>query len=350
MGKRRKQDKSVSTSFKENDLVAAKVKGFAFWPAFIEKVELTNNKPKYTVRFFGTNETSVTLASIKPFKDLTDKERTCKRPGFQEALSLCQERYDSIVATLSDKGFESHSPSIASSPAEESICSAPEEIDQSIKKEIVPIKSKTKKEKNLPLTDCDSESRLNENDKVDSKPLKSDGENLDQMTTVIEKIKEKIKNKLKEKEARKINLKKKKLSSKASSKIKVINKILIRSCNISKKLAKADSLSLSTRNEWGSAVQQFETVIPVLALCTRYYSDKFKDSEDFKRCHRILQDVCNHLKAAKKNNRLPKDVKDQVKHLRASMKTNKFLKKFVNDFDIDDEDYAMTERKENGVG
>lgn len=39
--------------FNEGDRVFAKIKGFPYWPAIVEKVDLSSNIPKYEVIFYG---------------------------------------------------------------------------------------------------------------------------------------------------------------------------------------------------------------------------------------------------------------------------------------------------------
>lgn len=84
---------------KKNDLVGGRVKGYPLWPGYIEKVEFINNRPKYTIRFFGSNDTSRNCVEIKHFKDFTAREKSCLRKGFKEAYDACQEKYDLLVGT-----------------------------------------------------------------------------------------------------------------------------------------------------------------------------------------------------------------------------------------------------------
>lgn len=348
MSKRRRKEKLILDEFKEGDLVGAKVKGYPLWPGYIQKVDYINKKPRYEVRFFGTDDISRACIHIKPFKCFTAQEKACNRKGFSQALSICQEKYEEITVTDSDKHLTPQIPSIASSPAEKS----PNSV-QEVNEVSEPDSIKTKPESSLPLTDCDPDPKRNENENeneiADDDSIKSDDGNVSSRDLVLEKLKGKVREKLEEKKACKEEYRKRKASSKASNKIVVVNKKLISTYNVLKKLATADKVGKSTLSEWRAAVRNFESAIPVLIKCTKLLSDQFKDSSDFKSCRDVLSNLKEHIKAAKKNSRLPQDVKDDLKKIRNSMKNNVFLRKFVNEFDIGDDDYAMTERKENGV-
>lgn len=45
-----------NTKFKVGDRVFAKLKGYSYWPAIINSIDLKNKLPKYNVTFYGTGE------------------------------------------------------------------------------------------------------------------------------------------------------------------------------------------------------------------------------------------------------------------------------------------------------
>lgn len=104
---KKKQIKSTSTSaenqFKQGDLVGGKVKGHPLWPGQIEKLDFVNGRPKYTIRFFGSNDTSRNCIQVKLFKDFTKQEKTRTTKGFKEAYSICQKEYDALNSTKKEE-------------------------------------------------------------------------------------------------------------------------------------------------------------------------------------------------------------------------------------------------------
>lgn len=92
---KKKQKPQPELSFKEGDLVGGKVKWHPMWPGIVEKVFITtDNKRKYTIRFFETGDCSDKCMSIKHFRDFNKQDKACNKKEFKAAYILCQQEYD----------------------------------------------------------------------------------------------------------------------------------------------------------------------------------------------------------------------------------------------------------------
>lgn len=104
------KSKAKINDFVEGDLVAAKVKGYPFWPGRVVKVAMKGSRKEYTVKFFQSNDTATKLQDIKPFSQMTESDRR-GRADKLEAIRLCQEEYDRMengdnVTTSPEKSQE----------------------------------------------------------------------------------------------------------------------------------------------------------------------------------------------------------------------------------------------------
>lgn len=177
----RKKKTALKETFKVGDLVAAKIRGYPFWPGRVEVVDT-----KITVKFFSTNDTACSFQDLKPFNQLTEKERLNPKKGFQEALRICQELYDNQVKGSNDsaqingddeQSDDNHIPSLLT--IEESGPTEPKSVP--IKKEkLSPLKNKHKvveeKIKKPPTTTVKKE--------------KSVASNVDELNSVKKKIRQ----------------------------------------------------------------------------------------------------------------------------------------------------------------
>lgn len=294
----------LSNTFKEDDIVGAKVKGYPMWPAKVIGKVKTNNKIKYTVVFYGSNQTSQTISEIKHFKDFTPKELACKQPAFKEALALCEKEYNALQ--IKTDGSQS--------------------------------KTTIKHDNN--------ETHIKE--VVQAKPVIT--ENIKIKQTLI-KLSNKIQMKLKEKEDMKKEKKRKKITDKLFQKLEIINKNLY---NLSKLTTNIKNENHSKfRSEWETAVQVFIKTLPALETCIDW-SAKSNISKsptklaNFQDCHKHLQSMCKEMRRFKDQKK--HDVSDyrleKINNIFDAIKKHKKIKEFVND-DYDKFLQDMIGRKEN---
>lgn len=63
--------------FKVGDRVFVKIKGFPYWPATVENVDLSTNIPKYNVIFYGDKQTGVNIKETDICLFHENKSRIC---------------------------------------------------------------------------------------------------------------------------------------------------------------------------------------------------------------------------------------------------------------------------------
>lgn len=288
-----------SRQFKIGDLVAAKLKGHPVWPAKIESVDAA--KRKYTVRFFGGNEetSQLPLTQLKHFRDLTKRERSCKRKGFADALELCTKEYES---------------------------QAQEEPDD------------------------EHEDEGNEEEKEDSEEEEENGgENIehDKREKALAKLREKLARKLEEKEAKKNEQYAKKLVSYVENKLIAVQPILER---LHKALDNIPAFGPRELNELTIAVRKYEKVFNVLLKCIEHLASGNVDmSNVFQKTQKAVSQLAHDTRSAKEREDLPLKLRKQVRRVYSQMRAHESYKKFVlGDFNGYSRN-AMIERKENDV-
>lgn len=364
---KKRQNKSSEVEYKEGDLVGAKVKGYPLWPGRVEKTEYVNNKRRYTVRFFGTDDTSQTFMQIKHFRDFTNHEKACSSKGFKEALELCQKEYDlSKRCQEEDKHEDEEKREENSSPS-----SSPNDYNSmrlviSNDKEDL-VDGKTTKQGLTKSPNADISCMETEDDKIShansidftkketiqtNKSPKSEGENV-AFDSTLAKLREKVAKKLEEKKARKIERKELKMSTKVSEKLGVINNSLKKFSRIVKKLSNARSINQSHIDEWNAAVRTYESAFPILHKCIKYYfknsATKRKISEQpiYRECQKILIEIISDVKEAMKNAQAHGEFKKNLKNFLKKMKCNSEVKEFLNQTEPETFKNAMIERREN---
>lgn len=57
-------NESNKNKFRVGDRVFAKLRGYPYWPAVIDTIELKNKICKYNVIFYGTNEAGLSIKEI----------------------------------------------------------------------------------------------------------------------------------------------------------------------------------------------------------------------------------------------------------------------------------------------
>lgn len=374
--KQKKPDKAPEANFKVGDLVGAKVKGHPIWPGFIEEVNNLNNKCKYTVRFFGSSETSQSCIEIKYFRDFTTKEIACSRKGFKEALLQCQERYDELRRTVKverehhqeDKGvleeensvpdkqsldppfnyetdkliieYDSDGTNDKKSKRKKGTSSSPSEV-------ITPME--TNDDKEIPAKSLN----IAKDDTVQTKSPKSEGENVAEVSSVFDlalaKLKEKVAKKLEEKQACKIKKKEHMMSTKVSKKLVVINKTLKRFSKTVKELSDAKAITRSNIDDWNSAVQRYDNVSEILEKCIKYYSEnnatKYGNSDVYRECQKILIEIFSDIDGSIKSAQMHDNFKEELRKF--SMNVHPNVKEFINQQEPETFKNAMIERRDN---
>lgn len=271
--------------FKIGDLVAAKVKGHPVWPAIVENVEVA--KRRYTVRFFGTDDTSqLPLAQLKHIKNLTKQEKACKRKGFIEAFELCQAELESRSAQE-------------------------------------------------PIEEAEEEENAGENVEHDKREK------------ALAKLREKLARKMEEKEAKKNEQKAKKLVSYVEIKLNAVQPILERLHRALENISKYGPREL---NELTIAVRKYEKVLNVLLRCIDHLaSGKVDMSNVFQKTQKTVLQLAHEAHAAKDRDDMPIKLRKQVKKVYTQMRTNESYKRFVKGEFNGYSRNAMIERKENDV-
>lgn len=388
---KKRQKKSTpkqSFDFKVGDLVGAKVKGHPVWPGIIDAVEIVaNNRKKYNVRFFGTNDTSKNIIELKPFKDFTDKERSCGKKGFAEALALCQERYNSIKHDDKEVGDDENAnndrPPTERGENQKSIPpSAPlvtsttslnqdepmDTLSSGLKEEVSAHEhnceitslppSTSPEHTNNDVEEPSNKWSLNDLKKepvAQVNLLNPEEENVMQSSnreTTLAKLQEKLKLKMEIKEACKRKKMRKRLEEKASKKFPIIEANLLELSGVFKKLSKTNANQADT-TKWNVTVRKYNSFLPVLETYIRKYfmteySKEFEESEERKQCYKILQQIVADLRKTKKNKVLPAKMNDEVKKMLKNMRNHQILRDFICEpINIENSKNAMTERKEN---
>lgn len=367
--KQKKPDNALEANFKEGDLVGAKVKGHPLWPGYIEKVSFLSNRRKYTVRFFGSNDTSQSCIQIKYFKDFTPQEKACSRKGFKDALMLCQEQYDSLEI---DDDQEDGEVEEENSVSDKSLDSPQhQELDKLVIDNDKGSLDDMKSEKESTTSPPDASTQMEiEDDKevtveapsitkddiMQTKSPKSEGENVAEVSvfdSALAKLKEKVAKKLEEKEARKIELKELKMSSKVSAKLAVINKKMKRFSRTVKKLSNAKPINQSNIDEWNLAVRMYDSVFPYLHKCIKYYSENNStkhgnpDLINYRECQKILIEIFSDVKGAIKNAQAHDGFKKELRKFKEKMKSNDDIKEFIDQQEPETFKNAMIERRDN---
>lgn len=374
--KQKKPDNALEANFKEGDLVGAKVKGHPLWPGYIEKVNFLNNRRKYTVRFFGSNDTSQSCIQIKYFKDFTSQEKACSRKGFKDALMLCQEKYDSLeIGDDDDDDDQEDGEEVEEeNSAPDKSLDSPQHhesdklvIENDKGSSIDDIKSEKESTTSPPDATTSMEIEddkegtvevpsIAKDDTMQTKSPKSEGENVAEVSvfdSALAKLKEKVAKKLEEKEARKIELKELKMSSKVSAKLAVINKKMKRFSRTVKKLSIAKPINQSNIDEWNLAVRMYDSVFPYLHKCIKYYSEnnstKHGDSDliNYRECQKILIEIFSDVKGAIKNAQAHDGFKKELRKFKEKMKSNDDVKEFIDQQEPETFKNAMIERRDN---
>lgn len=357
-------------SFKVGDFVGAKVKGYPCWPGRIEKVDFMNKKCKYTVRFFGTNDSSQSFMHIIPFKDFTEKDKACKNKGFQEALAICMEELESSASSSEAQKVDNddkHSPSRQSTTAspfqeESNLVIKEEPVERPQKKDNVNRRAKVptaSKPSSRESRQRNKQTTLTEIPKtkvggkfIHPKSPKSEGENVlvtpDPKT--IAKLKEKVEKKEQEKEACKNKMKEVKLSKKISEKLNTISKNLERILKVLGDILNAKTPDLIKINKWKESVRTYNSVIKNLGRCIHCYvksphNYKLTNHNECRMCHEKLIEL---VRETKKGLRMQPEIKNDLKKIR-KIKDEPDVKEFLNNYDIifSNSKNAMLERKEN---
>jgi len=375
MGAKKKKVASRKTeaNFKEGDLVGAKIKGYPLWPAIIERMDINNPRRKFTIRFFGSDELYHSFTQIKLFKDFTPQERACARKGFKEALELCQKEYDSLRAAHEgeedEEGEQEEDEEMSEGRLKDSEIPPTEAsaLDSSTVA-VTGAKGHAGTQK-VELVNPDQASSLERIesptkflDQLQSDPTsgvakekspKPEVENAIDATvrdTALQKLREKVAKKLKEKEARKNQAKESKLSSKVSLKLGQTNKYLDRFAKVLRVLSNAQPLDQNIISEWNASYPAFNGALEVLSRCLSYFLAnhiQMSSQTDCRRCYETLVKVVEHLRAAKKNKQVPKEIREEIEKCMHGMKQQKIVKKFINSDEFGSLKNAMIERRDN---
>lgn len=357
MKKKKGASKQETQLYEVGDVVGGKVKGYPMWPGLIEKYDVQGTRRRYTVRFFGSNDSSPYLMELKFFKDFTEKEKACKRPGFAEALKICEKYYrnncmedhrkhpeqikakevevekkeEEVVAE--QKNEENHAKEIDPQPNGDDHVEQ-EELPETLPYEPTTTITPTSKS---PIQDVPMDISLAEvNPESDIKVV------------VVDKIKRKIDEKIKQKEELKQEKKNQKLGAKVSQKFPIIENQLNMLYVVFDTYMKPNSLNQSGNlAKWNKTVQDYNKLLPKLEDYIKKYFKYNLISKEREECLRILSSLAGQLNMAKDNKSLPKEIRSDAKSMRKNMKEHRAIKDFMNGKKVFSDKNAMTERKEN---
>lgn len=417
MAPKKKQRKSTTGAsdgnkviFKEGDLVGAKIKGHPLWPGRIETVhELANlnGKRKYTVRFFGSDDTSQSSIQIKLFEAFTDQEKACSRRGFKEALLLCQQEYDLLLSQslikATSKDVDEHAKEVEEDKISDyqSACSSPElkintdPIEEpailekstanrgkrkanekpkekpakrsrleppntnnqsscesapiSIKSEPPAVTSTTTtSNKQSTIEDAQSGGDVITADGNSKKPADQDGENVKKHSETLRKLtlaklQEKVKRKIKEKEDLKIELRERRSHTYYAPKLVLINKKLKHISSLANRFSRTTKFGKSDLQQWNSAVRIYQTLSTRLTKCVNFFNRN--NMKLSPECRDCHETLVSIVTNVKRAQNDDEIASSTKKELKRIIKLmkNSDLIDFIND----DMKNAMTERKEN---
>lgn len=408
--KAQKTDNKANDSgehFEVGDLVAAKVKGFPFWPGRITKVQGTGSLLKYNVKFFQSNDHSVLPpTAIVPFAKWQPKPHELKRKNLSQAFKLCSDEYDSQLAARDAKHDRSPAPSLETTPSEaQSTHSGAHSADSEISTlpkisaspepplpEAPPAPSEDGSSSlAAPVISCQADSTENDANEDEiccdkpEQPVKVKSERVSPQKAkrkVAQRSPAKLDTrtdntythlpKVEKDDPNSIDLTIKKLQSKIDAKLrekarmkqeeteKRILKSTDKLVRINKKLAKFSIVSnrmiierQSNFIEWESAAKNFESINEALNKCIGFLCSK-RRSIDLRTCRDILTDLAKnfkHFKESRKDGKSPQSTHDKIKLCLKLMKKKGPIYTLINmhDHEFEKQENAMIERKENSV-
>lgn len=93
----------MKCTFKKNDILWAKLKGFPWWPGKINSIKSTSsNQHTITIEFYGDKTTCVVpLSKIKPYQENFSLFSKSKRTTLQRAITLANKDIESSLAKQS---------------------------------------------------------------------------------------------------------------------------------------------------------------------------------------------------------------------------------------------------------
>lgn len=356
--KTKKKPQQLEPVFEVGDLVGGKVRGWPLWPGFVESISYEKNKPRYTLRFFQTDDHSDNCIEIKHFSDFTDKEKSCPRKGFKSAYSLCQARYEERLKSVPKK------PSKAKVKLESGESLAPDNLQ--LPTDTLDLNDpKDKKGNALPEAGDTSEFnivKLKQENEPKADNIKSlvkeenndDDENVMLNPTreqIIAKLEEKVAKKIKEKEALKEELKAVKLSEKIINNLRVLNKHLEKFSLVSKVVS--NPCIQSNLSNLDAAVRNYEfKVFPVLDKCVKHSDKKYCNAEDiyreYSRSKEIITTIITNLRAGRRREELSEDMKTRLKRcLKVTKEGDLAIDEVLSSNKTGNQKNAMIERKTN---